>query len=340
MSRRVSVGVQGVAFFFLQMVSLWCASPFAAVAQTGDPPPSRVAECEVIIEQEHALGNGERTFSLPITVMRKDDGSYLLVEVAAQTVLQAYDAQGAPSFQFTGGEISDFGPIPLIHAWPGDSIAAWDPIRGRVLIYDAALRGPRVLEPVPLVRRAVKPLDGNLIVNADIRTPERAGLKLHALDSLGRITTSFDGTNRYRRSESRAHVRNLALAARGGIWSHNSVENLIIRWSSEGRALQTIALHDTWPDGLRIGAIQVVSLVEDDAGLWILAHVSEADGSLSTQVSVLDSVTGDAIASGSIDTVILGWVESRLGYSFDGVGDGTGRVTIWRPDLRCDENFP
>lgn len=183
---------------------------------------------------------------------------------------------------------------------PGEYHLATPPLRtaaDSLFIFDISTRRLTVLSPEFKVVRTVNLQfaprgvialdDGGLLVNADIRTRERAGYPLHFATPDGIVTKSFGvGTANYRFDLPMENRRRLAADGAGSVWTARANQYLLERWDSGGSLAAQVRLDADWfphwarPE-TRLDSVPpvpaIVKIWVENENLWVVTHIADSN---------------------------------------------------------------
>jgi hypothetical protein len=224
--------------------------------------------------------------------------------------------------------------------------------------------------PIPprLMRNQVILLSGDrTLINAQIRTPELAGLPFHVVDGSGKIASSFGAGDPITRANPNADTRIIARRAADEFWAAPLDAYRIEAWDLTGHHRGTILQQAAWiaPNPSWDGydgsppPSSVAALWTDEAGhLWVFFAVAAkewqsgldikrtASGSIArmslidpskvydTRVDVLDVQAGRLLATRLFPFSVSGVTPAGLVYSTRLDESGFARLDVMRVSLK------
>lgn len=303
------------------------------------------------------------------TVARSPGGLFFVATARMLDEIKVFDSDGR--FLRTIGR-AGAGPGEFRHIWllsaVDNTLYAFDGDNDRV----TTLRlpdGEIVSEqPWKWPARSVAILKSrSFVINADISIPALAGVPLHLLSSDGEIARSFGETEDLTRPDvGYAGQRVLAASNDGNVWSAPRTSYVMTKWSPSGRVISTIDRDAAWfrPHRNTVSFTAdrpppplVVQMREDAWGrLWILSSVADESwqeglefrpdhpdgpryvpGNLhdyfDTVIEVVDTRTGELLASGRSDRYITRFADDEHVVSFAETAIGAPRIEVWRISL-------
>ena len=328
------------------------------------------ADCGLRFSRVAVLGTDDGPGSLggTGTVVRDSKGRYYVVAARMTDEVKVFAPQG--TYLRTIGRRGS-GPGEFLHIWrmtiQDDQLHVFDADNGRRTI----LRIPdgKILREDkmrwPAINLAVLPT--NVVINANIRTPELAGIPLHRLSQEGEILESFGGDDEVFRTDI-AYSGHRVITGSGmdGLWSSPRTEYVLTRWTLSGERLNTIRRNAEWfkphartvdfrPD--HAPPPLVTQIHEDSSGLlWVLISVADDDwrqaltlrrdhpdgptyvprdmhSYFDTIVEVLDPATGRLLSSARVDRYITRFADATHLVSFTESSTGAPRAEIWRVEI-------
>lgn len=346
------------------------------VDRTLDPPDGT---CEIALHEDLELKGGAEELggvAHPSFVVTDGRGRHYLSSTFAQATIQVFDSTGRYLTRFgrSGEGPREFLGIGNLLVGSGDTLHVFD-VRARTYSvvspeYDIVRRS-RIQAQV-FRGRALELEPGTLVLNADIRSPERFGYPLHLLsgDTLGATIGPDELGGSRPRPEPYAMNRALAKASDSTFFASRSRDYVFERWTTAGRRLQRLRGAPSWfekedPNTVR-GRFNpsLTDLTVDREGhLWVLARVRSDDfdelavergrfrgttgqipivesrtgETYDLQVSVLEVIDPDrgrVLASVRHPSVLQGFVGPDRVWTYEADDQG-GRVILWRTELRC-----
>jgi hypothetical protein len=295
-------------------------------------------------------------------VTRSAEGEFYVGGMDSPGTVAVYGADGrlARTFGRRGdgpGEY-DWWLIPV--RGPGDTIIIFDNLKLRATLLEAGdAPGRTFMFPAPINQALYA--NGTLLIQADIRTPERIGQPIHSLTPHGGIAKSFGGTARY--SSILDGVRAVAPARDGGFVSAPPNRYEVHYFDSSYVLQRVIEIPNDFfqPYAAMVDSRtapprpMIRSLYEDSTGLlWLVISVAAADWRpragpvnefeeqpistgrdieiLDWLVEVVDPTEPRRLASARSNTP-LRLSEDGLLYVSDQLEDGRTRVTVFRAHL-------
>lgn len=167
---------------------------------------------------------------------------------------------------------------------PGDTISVVEVMRNRRVLIDSSGSSIRS-HPVPFQFHGMIHLGGRMLVQADIRTPEKVGWMLHELAGDGSVGESYAELSVYRNAEVDG-IRPVAAAIDGGVWLATPSRYEITKYDSELNPVRSIAPATRWfpPNDGMIGDTYtepqpwIADISETpDSLLWVIVRVADAD---------------------------------------------------------------
>jgi hypothetical protein len=236
-----------------------------------------------------ALGDPASPRLLPVTLARLHDGGYATAAISGDEIL-LYDRAG----QFTrsigrnGRGPGEFQFIWTLYAPVGSGdLIVFDYALGRATVLDPGTDSAKKLltGPVPRATDLVRMDDGTLVVAADVRTRDAAGLPLHVLDARGRIRKSFGAidlhVNDERPSLTKRHISRDESS--GSLWAIRPDRYVLERWDTTGRRMSVRQRDVDWfpprdfeqsePD--RPPQPYIID-IEIESEIWILIRVPDS----------------------------------------------------------------
>jgi len=250
------------------------------------------AKCTIVARVHRRFGPAEGPGSLGVSVLRVSTdarGRYWVFE--PQQMPLVFNADG--SFLTTVGRSGD-GPGEMrapyfVISLPGDSVAIMDGQRMNVFNsrfeFARSIRLPSPYTPGGLEIGWPK----RMLLNAHIRTADRAGLPLHVVDAStadGQIVNSFgsDGQLLGGGEGTMQMTLSIAPSVSGSYWTASRTLYEVTKRDVTHRVVDKVIRRPEWfpglSDGRRGGPItppspQLIGLYEDPAGLlWTYAYVA------------------------------------------------------------------
>jgi hypothetical protein len=340
------------------------------IAQQPRTVSSRLAcpDCAITVQRLVELGTRAEAGAVRIAdhAVRTSDGRYIVANVQANRLL-LFDAHGqlVRSVGREGEGPGEFREIAALRLGAADTVHVFDNGNLRETIYSPMLErlGERRL-PHRIVRDQVFLLpDGQRLVNAQIRTPERIGLPLHLVDSTGEIVRSFGALDtRITRKTPYADVRVMALAPNEQVWTAYENKYVLELWSLSGSMRERLVREASWfhpgrvnwdpavdpPPavicGLRVdahGLLWVLSMIPDHH--WQRGHervalgggrygyrITNPAGLYDSVLEVIDPATGQLLQSRRFDQAFAALQPDGLLIGARQDDDGYEFLDVWR----------
>ncbi len=327
--------------------------------------------CRISVSLVARLGSEEgsrTTRGAGGSVVRNGHGQFLAFFRDLPSEISIFDSSGrfVRAAGRRGEGPGEYQRIQFLLVTPGDTLYA----------YDARLQRRSILAPpnYSFVRSTPTPAsswavvrlpDGRHVINADVPTPERAGLPLHLLDADGNIVTSFGADPAvYRPDVTGLLLRAVALGGPTSVWSAARDEYLLELWDvATGRRLWQVTRDADWfrphledpplsPN--RTPAPRIASIHQASDGLlWVAIRVPsprwkdfiehrpgpynpplyipvDLDAVYDTVIEVIDPAAGRLIASQRVSQVLGAFLGDGLVRSLQEDKDGNPVTEIWR----------
>lgn len=355
----------------LHMRLTFCAATFLAISPAVGIAQVECAPCTMRLSRVVQLGTSEGPGALGSggLVARAADGRYYVVtsEMADEIKVFGADGRYIESIGRSGSGPGEFRSIWRLMI-ADDELHVFDAENSRHSVYnlpDHALQR-EIPMPFSVMNIAVLPRN-TLIVNANIRTPELAGIPLHRISEDGELSASFGETSEIFRSDV-GYPGHRVIAASGdqAIWASSRTRYALTRWSANGQRLSSLDRDPSWFEPhLQTVSFKpdrppppLVTQIREDAQGWVWVLISVADRRwrdavtlrtdhpdgptyvpedmdlyFDTIIEVLDPASGAIVASGRVDRYLTRFAADRRLFSFTDSADLTPRVDIWRVDL-------
>ncbi|TVP53533.1 MAG: hypothetical protein EA351_15060 [Gemmatimonadales bacterium] len=291
----------------------------------------------------------------PRSVARLSDGRFLLADFHDQDRIKVYapDGRYERSIGRRGEGPGEFLSVASVSRLPGDTVEAYDSSLQRVvrLTPGFEVAGTQRLEMVGGGMAKTRLAGGWRIMNQMLRTPESAGLPIHAWDRDGAFVRSF-GANPPIEDlrNSHLHFRHLAPASDSAVWSAHRIRYVIEEWNVNGTMVREFTREVPWfLPGERGGFVDPESppnpelgpIHSDRAGLlWVVVQVPSANWEEALEmlpdpygrpqlvpgnprqyqdsvIEVINPSTGRVVARTRTDHRIRGFVEDGMVYTYD-----------------------
>lgn len=345
-----------------------------------------VAQERVVVTSEAACTTCRIEMQRIATVGEREDPG----GVGPSQVL-ARDSRGRffHSHRGSPGQLLVFGPdghflraIGRRGDGPGEFRAISRVIVGRgdtLFVFDGAARRLTVLSPaLELVRTQRMPVsagsastlirpNGEIVVSADVRSPDRVGYPLHLVDGEGSIVRSFGAVRPVLRpGVAYSMYRALAWDRSGDVWAAQKNRYLVELWDLSGQLHRVLERDARWfrpwetdppisPDHAPDPRLQAIEI--DSAGrLWILAMVAdphyrdalirrdgprgpryeftEQDRVFDSIIEVIDPVSGRLLSSLRVPQVLHNFAGPGLVFGSREDADGMPFLDVWRVHLQ------
>jgi len=260
-------------------------------------PTVACESCEIALTHVARIGDADGPGALssrPYSMARDSRGRFYLVtpETSRETPF-VFEGNGrfVTRLGRAGRGPGEYENPSVVVLLPGDSVMVLDRRLARLTVlapsYDVVRTAPIPAQAYAAVALA----NGDLVVNANVRTAELAGLPLHRFDAAGNHLKSFGAENPVVRPRyPYDHLRYLAPARAGGVWSVHHLHRYVIEsLSGDGvfelrieRVADWFRPYETYwlPSPTTPPATRIMGLWEDDAGLlWVIGHVAGRDWS-------------------------------------------------------------
>jgi hypothetical protein len=219
------------------------------VVELGD---ARCPACRISLEPVVTLGepDGPGMLEADVNSVALDSRGRFFV-FAGGPYFWVFEPDGTPIRRVgrQGGGPGEFQRVTGIVMDSEDSVYVFDPGQGRLSVYSPALELVRTNSTTNALSGDGSFIDGVMVLNQGIRTPERLGYPLHVVDRDGRVSSSF-GTQTPGPFplEQRTAVewRETAPAGDGTVWSARVNEYGIERWDPAGRLVEALARDVPW----------------------------------------------------------------------------------------------
>jgi hypothetical protein len=253
----------------------------------------------------------------------------------------------------------EFERISAVAIGKGDSLYVFDPRLRRLTIIapDYTLARTAPLELSAGFDAAV--VNGGVVVNASVRTPDKAGYPLHLVDGGGGIVRSFGSeSGLYRPDIVHSTRRAITSAGDGGVWAAFLNQYVIEEWPSSGRQVRALKREVDWfpaywqSDVNARAAPQpyTTALWATGDTLWVLISVAHPewrmvvrqatpDGKFFTVddearyrrsvVEVIDTRRNRVLASSPMGDLLWGFAGQGLAYG-PRTRSGWSAVCIWQ----------
>ena len=205
--------------------------------------------------------------------------------------------------------------------------------------------------------------NGQLLVNASIRTPEGAGFPLHLIDHAGDVLRSFGAATAELRPQCMAcQIRVTSLATdQTSVWTALPDEYVLEKWSVNGRIERRLHVTgSSWfphftPEqrvNMRDVLSPITDLRQDASGLlWVRGSLPEAipvapqgpqrgvtrgrpDLRIGTVLDVIDTKSGRLLVSKRFEDLTLHVMDGGLAYAPKADENGIVTIDILRVTLR------
>jgi len=273
------------------VVGLVAGLPGALAAQTETEPSAEIVDlacraCDVDLELLAVLGDvsGEGMLEAELNSVRVDAQSRFVVTDGDSPFLWVFRSDGSFVHRVgrRGEGPGEFRWTSAILVGPSDSVFVFDPSLRRLTVYDSEHELGRTAPLEIAASFDATFVDDGIVVNADVRSPERAGLPLHLLDPGGEILTSFGSvTARFRPDLGYGVRRAVAASGRTAVWSAWLNRYRMERWGTDGTLLQVLERDVDWFEpyeepagGPEEPPSPLVRALHEEAGvLWVLLTV-------------------------------------------------------------------
>lgn len=266
-------------------------APGASAAQTSIDLPGAVScrSCRVTLDPLATLGDSTGAGMLEAeinNVVRDTRGRYFISD--GQTPhIWVFDGRGTTVTRLgrQGSGPGEYRRPTAFLVGPGDSLHVFDASLSRMTVYapDLTVARTEALEFRPdLYDGAV--VGRRLVINASIRTAERAGLPLHLLGPSGGILRSFGSATGVYRPDLGYGIRRSVTAGHGGsVWAAELNTYVLQQWDTAGRLLRTIQREVEWFPTLWSYDINAASppppsitaLLQSGDTLWAMVKVAD-----------------------------------------------------------------
>ena len=291
-ARIVLVALSPAASLFVAA----CDAPAQASGSTVTISRVSCIDCRLELQQLTTLGGADAPTPHPwYRVWRDRHKRFYVAPLYRRTAeIAVFDSLGR-QLHIIGRDGEGPGEFSFVRAaipGPGDSLFVFDIGNVRVSVLSPSYEYVR---SYPLVGRSWEDalvLDSSrVLLQASLRSPERAGYPLHLLDADGSITRSFGSEEPVvdRRSPLDG-LRLIAGATTGSVWSGMLNEYELEKWDLQGRRLLTIRREADWfrswrqqnaqPEDMVRPLPRLHGLHQDDTGrLWSFVWVAESNWS-------------------------------------------------------------
>jgi hypothetical protein len=231
--------------------------------------------------------------------MLEDDGSSVVVDRRGRFYMVANYPTRVAVFDSTGAYLQSVGRggdgpgeyrgIGTIVPFAGDSLLVLDNMQSRATILDPLYRVARTVQLALLPeQQAVRLANGELVIEASLRTPARVGQPFHRVATDGQVKNSFgSATSLYRPDIPFIDRRALTHAGYLSVWSGHRTQYLVEMLSAEtGTATLAFRREVSWFPPRLVPGSSVPSadappepflrdLQQDNDGyLWVLITVA------------------------------------------------------------------
>ncbi|HYV98025.1 MAG TPA: 6-bladed beta-propeller [Gemmatimonadaceae bacterium] len=345
------------------------ATVHSGVAQTPTLVPAKPTcpACRIALQESIALGEADGIGMLEAdrNIVQRDSRGNFYVNDGVAPYYWVFDQRGQP-LKRVGGRGSgpgEFQKITALAIGTNDSVYAFDFRLSRMSVLTSQ---GQFVRSVPteyrpdLFEHAV--LGSRVVLNANIRTPDRVGLPVHLLDRNGRILRSFGSVEGdYRPDVAYADRRVLAAAGPDAVWSGRSNRYLVERWDTAGRLLQSLErepewFREYWKDDISANsppAPHTTALLQHGDTLWVVLtiadpnwktvvksaspdgrffKISDENSYRDVMLEAIDVRKGQLLLSTKLPRIIWGFLGPGVVYGPKSRADGNPAVQVW--DLR------
>lgn len=326
--------------------------------------------CQVSLREVVTLGDsqGPGLIETTISQLHKDPRDRYYVTSTGVDAVVVFDSAGQ-SLGRLGREGSGPGEFRRITAFAvgkKDSLHVFDEQLSRLTVFshDHELLAAHSLTFRPNLFDAAL-VGEQVVLNAEVRTPEAAGYPLQLLGPAGELRRSFGSeTGLYRSDLAYRSRRALSAAADGGVWAGYLNQYVIERWTLSGVLEQIIErrvewFEPYWQTDERADQPRrpfITGIVDDHEGLlWVLVAVpglrwqeavepspgndprfftiTDYNVYLNTVVEVIDLKRGRLVASGRVPRLLWGFVGDHMVYGFSEDTDGNLTIPVWNIEI-------
>ncbi|HEX6939220.1 MAG TPA: 6-bladed beta-propeller [Longimicrobiales bacterium] len=336
-------------------------------------PEPLCKRCSVDLELVATLGSvdGPGALSGPIASIAVDSkGRFYVADYLQSYQILVYEPNG--DFLGTIGRRGD-GPgeyrhVVSVHIGDGDTLHIFDRMAHRYTVLGPDWNVVRTRLFPGAVMEATSTSKGEIVVSAQIRTPDRIGLPLHRFAGAGDSLISFGSENPVVRPDMRyLETRRIAPSRDGGVWSAHEAQYHIERWGLDGKKKAGLYREVDWfppyPKRLPLSPDNepypmLSDIHEDRAGrLWVAVWVPDTNWKaglgekvngpegpyyrivdhsrlLDTMFEVIDPRTGRLVMSQRLPQMVIAFLndETIAGYRTD--DDGIPFIDIWRVRIK------
>lgn len=348
---------------------MWVPAATAhAQASVQLPAAVSCSQCRVALEPVLTLGgtSPHAMLDAEINLVTRDSrGRYYVANGESPTVW-VFGADGALVSRLgrEGAGPGEFRRPTAFVAGPSDSLYVFDASLSRMTVFGPDLSFARA------TALAFRPdlfdvafVGSSIVLNANIRSPERAGLPLHVIARSGEIARSFGSeTGVYRPDLGYGSRRALALGLGGSVWAAALNSYVLQRWDTAGRLLATIRREVEWfPTYWRYDvnaalppppSISALAQVGDT--LWVMVKVADANwrtavestspdgrffrvldqhGYRDTMLEAIDVRSRRIIVSSRVPQLLWGFLDTGLAYGPGEDADGNPVVRVFRAHI-------